>query len=323
MMAIFCLLYTLIMVDAHSLVEFPGGLKSFEFVIKHDFHLGIQGAEKIRHGFSNQVYKAMLDDNPIFIRTNRDPGILPVEILGYKAFKEKGVPVPNVIAYEEKPVIIGYPTMIMEAANGIALNQAHLTPEQEERVYENLGNVVNKIHQVKIEGFGKLRAEGESLKGELSTWEEYWASKIDVAYQDLAFLVDKQLLTEKDAERIRTSLQGADTFSVEEPSLLHNDIHRSHVFVAGDQVSGVIDLDRMIAGDPRYDIADSFMFQNKQQQEAFTRGYGDLARDPAVNVYLIAIALNKVRFRYTNGLQKETERAIDKLRKALDKYNQL
>jgi aminoglycoside phosphotransferase (APT) family kinase protein len=309
------------MIDAHSLVEFPGGLRSFELVIKHDFRLGIKCAEEVHHGFSNQVHKATLNDKPIFIRTNKDPEIFPVEILGYEAFKEKGIPVPNVIAYEEKPGIIGYPTMIMEAANGIALNQANLTPEQEEKVYENIGNLVNKIHQIKVKGFGPLSAERGNLKGKLSTWEEYWTPKIESTYQDLVFLVDKQLLTEQEAELVRASLKKSNAFSVEESSLLHRDIHRSHVFVTGDQVSGVIDLGLMIAGDPRYDIAYSFMFQNEQQQEAFIKGYGNLAYDPAVNIYLIAIAIGKARFRYNNGLQEGAEKAVDKLRQALYKIS--
>ena len=305
------------MLENHNLTHL--GDASFESLIKNDFGLNITNAEKIARGYSNQVYKANLGEELIFIRSNKLAKIFDAEIVGYKIFKSQGIPTPEIIAYKENPPSIGYPTMIMSSAHGTLLKDTIVSPEQNKVIYENMGELVKKINETKLDGYGSLKTENGKLVGEFSTWKDYCILQNEHNSRNLEFCIENNFVTKEDATKIEEINEEISTLDFGKASLIHRDIHKNHVFIEGDKITGIIDLGALTASDPRYEIAYCHIFQNKEERESFNKGYGELTNDPMVNKYMINILIRKIFFRSREEIKGNVATLIPILREALDK----
>ncbi len=301
--------------EAHNLVE----MTNFQIgeAIKADFGLDIKIEEKVIGGYQSQVYKAILDGNVIFIRINKDPQKFEVEIAGYKILEEKEIPVPKVIAFNPNPKNIGHPTMIMSGALGKSIGQADLSPEQGDVVYEEVGRTLHSINEFQLEGFGPLEISNGQPRGRFNSYKEqceFWGININKA---IDFLIKNNLLSKEEIEKLQRIFLEISSQNISKAQLLHRDMHLGHIFTDGKKITGIIDLERMQAGDPRYDIAMSLVFQNDRQQEHFKRGYGSLADDPMVLKYVMLITAEKILFRSGRGLHKSAAEKTKLLKEML------
>jgi aminoglycoside phosphotransferase (APT) family kinase protein len=271
---------------------------NFIDAMKVDFGIELRASNKIIGGFQNQVYKALTTDGRnIFIRINKDRRPLETEVWGYAKFKELGIPVPEVISYKANPSTIGYPTMVMSAAEGKNIDEVSLASEQEEAIYENVGSILRKINGVRVEGFGPVKIIDGQPKGKFASWAEYfvwWKKRLDEAVD---FLKENNLITSEEVQKIYKVFAELEALNVKQAFLLHRDIHPEHIFVDQNKVTGIIDLGRLQGGDPRYDIAMSLFFQNEKRQEYFKKGYGEITNDPVVSKFLVITATTKTMFR--------------------------
>ncbi len=293
---------------AHNLVNLEG--PALIAAIKNDFDLDITNPEKVINGFNSQVFRAKLGDEIVFIRINKRADKFESEILGYDIFEKIGIPGPKLVAYQRLPETIGQPTMILSAANGVSIREAKLSPEMEEKVYEQLGSMLRKIHEYKIEGYGPLKSSGGKVEGKYRSWAEYYESRNNRHEPALAYLLEKKIITEEEAQVVRRTRQELKSLDVGEASILHQDLNGSHIFVKDGQITGIIDLEKIMAGDPRADIANALVFQADRQQIAFKKGYGDLANDFVVLKYILVTAAGKVSFRLQQGLPEAAERVL-------------
>lgn len=306
------------MIEAHNVTRLEGN--SFERAIRDDFGFDVKNSEKITKGYQSQVYKANLENEVIFIRINKDPNVFEVEQLAYKIFKEKGIPVPKIISYKKKPISIGQPTIIMTSAVGENISEAKPSQEQNDIIYEHLGEILGKINETKLEGFGQLVVKNGTLVGKFSSWNEYCKSRDEHHKRALDFCVNNNLVTNEEADKIKNIYKEIEQLDLEKGSLLHVDLHHEHFFVQGSDVTGIIDLGSLMAGDPRYDIAMSLVFQNRRQQEHFLKGYNsDLAYDPMVNKYLITILIRKLYFRSKQEIKGNVDVLLSPLKDLLIK----
>jgi len=305
------------MIENHNQVNLEQS--SFEDGIKNDFGLEIKNSKKVEIGYSSQVYKAELNNEPVFIRINKDPRVFEAEQLGYKIFEEKNIPVPKIIAYKENPPSIKLPTIIMTSAEGINLSQANLSIEQKNIVYEKVGTLLKKIHETKLEGFGALKVVDNQLKGKFETWKKYSEYQDEYNLNALEYVLSNKFINEEEASKIKDIYKEIHALDFGKASLLHKDIHHGHLFVKGTDISGVIDLGAIMAGDPHYDIAMSLIFAGKEQQEHLKKGYGELAYDSVVDKYLISIAIRKIFFRTKQEVRGDIEPLLSTLRDALKK----
>lgn len=305
------------MVKAHNLINLEG--ESFKNAIKSDFDIEITNVEKVEKGYDSQVYKANIQDKVVFIRINKNPNLFKVESIGYEIFKKQGIPVPKIIAYKENPPLIGYSTMIMSSAKGTTINEADISLGQRDVIYERIGELLKTIHKTKLEGFGFLKVTNQRLVGEFLTWQDYRKSREQRNHRDFNFLVDKNFVTNEESLKIKKIYDEIALLNFGKASLLHRDVHTNHIFIKGDSVTGIIDLGGLMAGDPRYDIANSLVFQNHREQEHFIKGYGKLAEDPMVNKYLITIVIAKIFFRSKDKIKGNVKLLFPVLKDALRK----
>ena len=159
-------------VDQHDLMEMASD--QVKKGVETDFGIEITDIKEINVGFKNKFYRATTaTEKKIFIGINKDKAVIEAEMFGYELLKQKGIPVPEVMAYQENPPTVGHPTMILSAVRGVSLEEADLPPEQENAIYEKLGEILRKINEIKVEGFGPLRKVDGIFKGEYETYEKY------------------------------------------------------------------------------------------------------------------------------------------------------
>jgi aminoglycoside phosphotransferase (APT) family kinase protein len=280
---------------AHNLVEMENG--ALEKALKKDLGLNLTIKEKIIGGYQSQVYEATFEGRAVFIRINNDPQVFKTEIMGYEIFKQNGIPTPDIITYKERPPTIGHPIMIISAAQGLSVSEVDLSPEQESTIYEEAGEILKTINKVTLDGFGPLEISDGKFRGRFQSYQEYCESWESSVYQAIDFLKIHNLITSEDEQKLYRLFEEIRSLDIEKSSLLHRDMHKGHIFIDHDKITGIIDLGRLFAGDPRYDVAYSFVYQNPVQQQHFKRGYGKLADDPMVLAYLIIITAEKILFR--------------------------
>lgn len=172
-----------------------------------------------------------------------------------------------------------------------------------------------------MEGFGPLLVKNQELVGKFSTWKEYCESEQSYNIRNLNFSKNNNYITTEESNKIEQIYNEREVINLEKASLLHTDILKDHIFIEGDKISGVIDLGRLTAGDPRYDIAYSLIFQNPREQEFFKKGYGELAQDPIVNKYLITIVIDKIHFRSKKEINGDVGELLPILKDALNKLS--
>jgi aminoglycoside phosphotransferase (APT) family kinase protein len=299
----------------HNLVKLEGA--ELVAAVRADFNLDIKNPEKIVRGTANQVYKAELRGETIFIRINKNSRELEAEILGYEVLRKLEIPVPALVSYQAQPLTIGYPTMIITAVEGVPLRDAQLLPEKEKEVYTDAGGMLKKMHNIKLPGFGELISVGGELQGRHKTYQEYRDALHAHEQKGIDYLLGKNLISEDEAESIRKNNKEIDGLNVESAAFLHRDFSPGHVFVNGGKISGVIDLGTLMAGDPRLDIATSFIFIKGEKRNFLKEGYGQLAYDPVIMKYLVNVATRKAAHRSKHGYDEGSTRALEALREAL------
>ena len=209
--------------------------------------------------------------------------------------------------------------MIMTSAVGTTLKESNISPEEKNAVYEKVGITLKKINEVKLEGYGPLRVEKGELIGKFSTWKEYYESQKEYDLRSLNYCVENNYVTLEEAEKIKNIYNEIRSIDFGKASLLHKDLHSVHFFLQGKDISGVIDLGALMAGDPRYDAAMSMVFQSPEQQEYFKSGYGDIADDQLVNKYMITIFIRKIYFRTRQEIKGNVDILLLPLKVSLEK----
>lgn len=304
-------------VSVHNLVNMDSA--HFAEAVNSDFGMEIANIEENVKGRQSQVYRATTPDGKVvFIRINKSKEVFEVEVLGYKMFEEMDIPVPGIISYKENPQAIGHPTMVMHAAEGTSLKEAKLSDAEETSIYENVGQVLRKINEVKLEGFGPLEIVDGKFKGKFASNKEYcdwwWKSSLSSA---IGFLSSNGLITHEEETKLLRIFKEVSSMDFGKSSLLYRDMHSEHIFVKDGKISGFIDLGRLGAGDPRYDVAQSLLFQNERQQEHFKKGYGEVADDEVVKKYLALRAAGKLFTRIKRNGKEPAEKVLQLFRKTL------
>ncbi len=289
--------------------------------IKKDFGFEIADIKRVAKAYQSEVYKALTPQKEtIFIKKDKVPKRLEIEIQGYRIFKDLGIPVPEVIAYQENPPTIKKPTIIISAARGVNLENTNPSEQEESKIYKSWGDVARRINGLKIKGFGPITLINNTLQGKYKTYQEFVASP-ENNYEDvIRRLVEHRLLTDEELQKLKEIIKEINNLKINQGFLLHRDMKPDHIFVEQDRITGIIDLARLEAGDPRNEIAKSLLLLSEKQQNYFKRGYGsDLVNDPMVTKYLVVRAATMALPRSKEGHMEIAKNALRILKKTIAK----
>ncbi|MDO8656268.1 MAG: phosphotransferase, partial [Nanoarchaeota archaeon] len=125
-------------------------------------------------------------------------------------------------------------------------------------------------------------------------------------------------INQEESQRIRKILQEIKELHIPQGFFLHGDVHGVHIFSDGSDITGIIDPGYAMSGDPRLDVAYTHYFLTPQERIHFNEGYGDVANDPAVSKYFLLIAIDKIKYRHSQGFKYRIPHAVAALKEVLD-----
>ena len=247
--------------------------------------------EPLPEGLVSQVFAFRRGGEAFVVRVGLDRAGYEKDAFVARTFARPGLPVPEVIAIE--PVGEGLTLCVSRRAAGMRLHDAPLADA--ERLAPALLGVLDALGRADIaalEGFGTFDARGH---GRCASWREHllrfnagadaWLSRLPAA----------------DAAATARALAEIERLAPAAPvvrGLVHGDLGGANLIVYGAQVTGVIDWDRALAGDPAYDAANLFFWGEARFAPVCAalaqRHAGDAAWRPTLLGYQLRLAVEEI-----------------------------
>ncbi|TVY01182.1 phosphotransferase family protein [Cohnella terricola] len=245
-------------------------------VVRETFGCGLLGSAEMHDGWANSAYVLELDDGrktvlkaspSSEVKLMRcEIGLMKSEVEAMRRFdKMEDVPVPRIYAYDTSKGLIPVDYFIMDFIEGKPLNQIRETmpAEQLDGIYRRLGEINRRINEVSGTLFGFYARPSDG------SWRDAFAEMIGGVIADgrdagVEWPIDLAELERRIEARLDVLKE------VTEPRLLHWDLWDGNIFVKDGQVSGIVDFERAIWGDPLME----FYFGHFHGSDAFMAGYG-------------------------------------------------
>ena len=257
--------------------------------------LTLRQFRKPQSGLSGSVLILETDQGDFILKVSQDPAgdWKPVkERIVYGLLRRLGIPAPNVLVADTSRHLVPFAYTLSQCLPGATLSYVYpdMADAEKRGVYQQLGDFLGRMHSLTFEQSGDVaEREGEivvgpahELAGEagsanigpFTTWREMHR---EIVRGRLAFLSGTEfhdLIGPVGAwfDSHESLLDYAVT-----PRLLHMDLHRSNILVAGGRVTGIIDVEEAAIGHNEDDLMRTELahFRDGEDalREAFFEGY--------------------------------------------------
>lgn len=253
---------------------------------------GVPAAEirELTDGYANTAYRIDPEGGgpavvlkiaplPETVMMRYETELMRTEVEAMELARTAGVPVPKVYRYDASCRLAPSAYFFMECLEGRPYNtvKGSLTEEEREAVEEQIGRYNRMINGIRGNRFGPVvTAAGTSAGRASASWKETFRTLIEGVLADGMDRSIELPFRYGEAEReIKRRLDVLD--EVAEPRLIHWDLWDGNFFVQDGAVTGLIDWERALWGDPLME----FYFCRLRRTEAFLRGYGMAAMTPS------------------------------------------
>ena len=239
--------------------------------IKELTQLAFPGCEflsslEVTEGMCNTIYiieyiapnSSMIQKNVLKIAAperhgllRNEPCLLKTEVTAMELSKRKltgdsFVPIPQIQYYCTDKSFCGAEFLFMEYIEGISMGKLRSTLSNEEKkyFYTEIGKIVKYISSIKNDTFGYL---GSGI--EFTSFYEFIYHLFDNVLLD-AEDINVDLTVPYDAVRQLVKKEKDIFDEIQIPSLVHFDIWENNIMLKDGKISGVLDWERAIFGDP-------------------------------------------------------------------------
>lgn len=264
------------------------------------FNQDVQEITELTDGYFNTAYKIdMVDGKTAVLKVapRSDVGVMRYEenLMEIEATVLQiasginGVPAPNVLYRKQDATLIENDFFFMEFVAGVPLDKLRpqLTREQEKSIASDLGAITQKLNGVVGPRFGSI----SQAEKQFSNWRDAFLFMIKELLDDAA---DAQILLPFSYDAIirQVETHGKILNAVASPSLVHKDLWSGNIFVDPDtmEITGIVDFERAIYGDPLLELVCGFVLENKTFLMTYL-GRTELTREESVRVTLYKIYL--------------------------------
>jgi hygromycin-B 7''-O-kinase len=190
------------------------------------------------------------------------------------------VPAPRILLADDSKRLLDLNFVLMTRLPGSTLGRLESTLAEDQRVsaYRQIGRLLREFHRIPMNAFGYIGPRG--------IWTQHLTNRDYLSHQS-----DRKLREFTDrggsadlARRIAAyfSTRGPMLHQCPHPVLCHNDLHAGNLLAEitdhGVRLSGVLDFEGALAGDPLMDLAKALFYLNAQDRNALLDGYGDTGR---------------------------------------------
>ena len=233
---------------------------------------------ELTEGYFNVAYEVSLSSGRhVILKISPSPemrvmtyekNIMYSEVEAMKmAGKSGGIPVPEVLGYDGSCTVCGSPYFFMEKLDGKSLNVVKdmLPPDRLKEIKIEGGRINKRINEISCPCFGY--PEQAEFQG--NEWYPVFERMLKAGIRDAENgNVDLKIPTDKLWELLK---RDSDIFAeVTEPKLVHWDCWDGNIFVKDGRITGIIDWERSIWGDPLMEVG----FRTYSDTASFLEGYG-------------------------------------------------
>lgn len=290
----------------HSTWNTPPGLIQ-EYVSKATGS-AMATASRVVLGQDNEVYDVTTaGKQQLIVRiSHKDHPRFEAERWALNAARNAGVPTPHVLLIEQaaddgRTVTFCIEEKIPGKTLDVLLKEG-LSSELNKAI-DHIGELLSKLHSVKVDSFGYLQPDG---KGSLTSFAEIM---LDVNERQ-AELYKAAKQWNVPAHKVTTGLkllnEHRELYQFHEPALVHGDLGLLHIFVDGDHISGVIDMQDCSGNHPVFDLVNwdaycsdliptSRLIASYSNQRLFTESYDALFHLVLLRESLIMLMVDTAR----------------------------
>lgn len=261
-------------------------------------------------------------------------GYFWVEAVATKLAKAAVVPTYTCLVIDDTKAHVPFDYMITTRESGRPMQDVWpLSPDLEERLVTETGRYAAMIHSIKPTGFGFFlndiaKQEGQ-LVGQYRTLRKHIEAGLE---EDLGFLQDSQTITGKQRKTIEgLFMRHADTLSLQKSVLVHNDIADWNQLTDGHHITGIMDWDECVGGDPVMELAAYNLFFGEPRISWFVRGYEEVRKlgdwKEKFELYKLRYLVSKLHLRKKRSLVEDSEflrrnlvRGLEVLREVFDYF---
>lgn len=238
----------------------------------------VRNVEELKEGYFNAAYEIVLSDGRTVILKVAPGQTMPImsyeknimysEITAMELVRRKTtLPVAEVYGYDGECTVCDAPYFVMEKLPGRSLADSGetLSREEKSRIWRQMGDATRQINEITGERFGYPGQP--QMQG--TDWFQVFEEMIGLAVADADKLdIDLKVETSK---LFRGLKRDKDCFrEIQTPRLVHWDLWDGNILVQNGQITGFIDFERAIWGDPLMEVG----FRSYDQREDFLKGYG-------------------------------------------------
>ncbi|MFI6813446.1 amino acid adenylation domain-containing protein [Nonomuraea sp. NPDC050328] len=238
----------------------------------------------------------------------------------YELLAGSGAPAPAVVLADDSKRDLPQAYLVMTKIPGQPLSQVSATLDEEsiERLYRDMGRVLRAVHSVELTAFGPFDGLQEP------TNDAYVGGEFETKAARFAEFGGDPELHAALVAKLRTGRPLLSRCAT--PVLLHHDFHERNVMVAEQdgrwELTGVIDVENALGGDPLMDLARTDYFAvrgDARRRRALLEGYGPLPADWAERLafYRLYHALDQWHWLATIGEVSALEPITGEIREHL------
>ena len=239
-------------------------------------------AERLTGGLFATTYRVHLEGGTrVVVKTaptggdrllTHEQDLLRTEALVHRLACDRGLPVPRVLLADWSRTYLPGDAVVVTHLDGVPLTEAQLDPDAAARAQRGIGAATAGLHQIVGSEFGYPGRPGLQA----ATWRTAFATLVETLLADAG-----HWSVAVPVEQVRAALaRHADALDdVAVPVLVHTDLWPGNVFVdaATGELTGLIDTERAMFGDPLVDLVGMNPFGRPEDDEDLLAGYGDVA----------------------------------------------
>ncbi|MBV9833856.1 MAG: aminoglycoside phosphotransferase family protein [Alphaproteobacteria bacterium] len=206
------------------------------------------------------------------------------------------VAVPRILLADDSKTLLGLNWTLMTKLDGLVLGQIEtaFTPAQRASEHRQIGRLLREFHRIAMTAFGYIGAK--DIVTPHPTNHAYMTHQFQRKLREFAERGGEPALARRISGHVeaRAHLFGGCTQAV----LCHNDLHAGNLLAStadGDvRLTGVVDFEGALAGDPLMDVAKAAFYLTDEPRRALLDGYGPIERahvSQTLNLYHLYFVL--------------------------------
>jgi hygromycin-B 7''-O-kinase len=282
---------------------------------------------RIPGGRNNSVFEVQMAKGAVVVKVY--PGdwgwMMKKEALAIGVLHDQALhlPIPHLLAADDSGTILPEAFLVASKLPGRHLG-AHLPDVDEETLAafnRQAGGLLRALHEVHFDAFGYLGTNG-IVQGH-PTNLDYMRFQFDKKLREF-----DSLGGDPDLRRAieRHVADRGDLFAWPHACYCHNDCHEGNVLMeaalSGWAISGLLDFENVVAGDPLLDLAKTHYYARRRTERtlaALAEGHGDLRDNwrPALTLYVLYHALELWAWTASLGQSEPLSRISEDIRRLI------